>query len=474
MTSIIFLPQEVLELCIDELGTDIDQPGSRTALQSCSLAGRRLLTRSQSYLFSTIHITWAKGNAIERVVPLIQNLRRVLEENPDLVSYIRVFEVDVDFNGMVGQPESGLSAIFDMLHRNMVAGPRNRWRNGVHDLRLTGRDLPTNWSNLHPEFRQSIYDFVSHSDGAAGRINNGQHWDFRPPTLRKFHLDFFAVPIDLITRCCESLCELVLDRVWFADNNTFSDADRTKDEAETPSFALTTLRSNESISRFMHALSLSSASPATLLSPIITLQLSLLQKLDIQSAWEVIKLASKSLESLEIGVNGSYCVGPPAQFPGPIDLAAIPHLRFFKLKVHTTVAEYSLKPIPSLKFFLDIFNLKSSASPFLEDIEIHIDVQIKKWPIDPSQIDELWQHDWTTPDALSLTSGKFSGLQKVAIEVHIRVEYDRSYVWKERDHKELQKIRTNVEGSFQDNVIDFPSKLFFSHLVFVTSYSLET
>jgi hypothetical protein len=86
--SVQIFPAEMFDLFLDQLGFAIEDPESRTALLACSLVNKQFYRRASSHIFSSLSISIM--NSQKR----LDDLRDILNANPDIARCIRSFTVE--------------------------------------------------------------------------------------------------------------------------------------------------------------------------------------------------------------------------------------------------------------------------------------------------------------------------------------------------------------------------------------------
>ncbi|CAA7261010.1 unnamed protein product [Cyclocybe aegerita] len=87
ITVSVMIPQEILDLIIDQLGHNLDDGDSHRSLLACSLTNRAINHRCRKYLFSTIAAPIEPSATVHR--PRVLLLTKILKNNPRLTDYVR-------------------------------------------------------------------------------------------------------------------------------------------------------------------------------------------------------------------------------------------------------------------------------------------------------------------------------------------------------------------------------------------------
>ncbi|CAA7263485.1 unnamed protein product [Cyclocybe aegerita] len=149
------LPQEILDLIVDELGLEAKrhEPVSRSTLTSCSLVSKSMSIRARGHLFSTISLWWRPYTSTpETRRTRIRALKRIMEADPLFVSFVHTFELALR-DALWGTDDTeGLPGVLTMLY----SSPRS----GLRVLRIITPYAPLmphrGWSDIEGAGRKAL------------------------------------------------------------------------------------------------------------------------------------------------------------------------------------------------------------------------------------------------------------------------------------------------------------------------------
>ncbi|KAJ3517339.1 hypothetical protein NLJ89_g558 [Agrocybe chaxingu] len=133
------LPQELLDIIVDELGSNAErhEPVSRSTLTSCALVSKSMSARARGHLFSTISLRWKPyTSTVDARRTRICTLKCIMEADAQFVSFVRTLELSLD-NDAWGTDD--LPGVLTMLYSTP--------RSGLRALRLTAQSsvVPRSW-----------------------------------------------------------------------------------------------------------------------------------------------------------------------------------------------------------------------------------------------------------------------------------------------------------------------------------------
>ncbi|KDR80985.1 hypothetical protein GALMADRAFT_1118415 [Galerina marginata CBS 339.88] len=173
------IPQEIIDLIIDELGRDQEDLRCRSALRDCALVCRSFRPRTAMYIFETVQITqhrWKRDSHL-KLYQRFEVLLEILEGNPSLGPLIHGFDIDA-------WTETRVEAQVHFWWRENAAIPLIfKYTNSIQRFRICEHNLhfPVSWEALPKDMAASFEAIIA------------------SPSLRKFHiLNFEDFPVYLL------------------------------------------------------------------------------------------------------------------------------------------------------------------------------------------------------------------------------------------------------------------------------------
>jgi len=269
-------PRELLELFVDQVAKNTNRAQRASALKSCALASTWISKRARSHLFSNISLRWTNKRGMTVVMKERSSvLKQLIESNPILITFIRVFEVHINDCSDEGiQEEYGLPAVITMLY----SSPRSR----LHSFALSSFKFRfTPWDSLPTPFRAALSNLC-----LSGSLKS----------LSLIHLQ--GIPLRLITKCHPNLQKLSLFHTSFHHSSTFPPLET----GRTRLSRLEELHTDDSIIHLKRGLE--GGQNESLLSGLRELHGVVRKQDDADGYWEIIHTSSlNSLRDLRLYVN---------------------------------------------------------------------------------------------------------------------------------------------------------------------------
>ncbi|KAF8963022.1 hypothetical protein BDZ97DRAFT_1920144 [Flammula alnicola] len=405
------IPQEIIDLIIDELGCQILEKNIFQTLALCSLVSRAFQRRPQSYIFSEVQLD--TNSRISHAVEFLP----LLKCNPRLRSYVKVLELILGDRppALTSSQANTISNILDMLGRNEDEYV------GVNTLKLFGSGI--DWPLISENIRSSFCilllgqpaDSPPDSRG-VGRSRGG---------VQKVYLSHISFPLELLS-LCPSLDELELDECHKTEgpDSTFQQSSTihfSVDPMPRPRVKLFRLKTGD-IFLFLQALEADDT--IRILSEIKNLYIIHTEQSyppeDMQYLAKFISRNANHLESISLNddLTDSLYDELVSVLPGPINLTLLPHLRSFSIaRTVMMPAGSTFSPVANILNLFDPYP-HDDAPISLEEVNLSIDIDIVEIV---DAFDFLSDHHgWDQLDA-TLTGPRFRALRAVELKIRFMV-----------------------------------------------------
>ncbi|KDR80991.1 hypothetical protein GALMADRAFT_153365 [Galerina marginata CBS 339.88] len=384
------LPQEIIELIIDELGQHNDDMRSRMSLYNCSLACHYFRSRAIVHIFGTVTIgQGSTGDAMHR---RLTGLHHILEKNPEIGQVIHGLEIEGNSN--LFEVDPGASKSF-WERENATLPLLVKCLPSIQRFTLGEKYASVSWMAL-PKNMSAPFEAI-----------------IQLPSLRRLEIrNIKHVPINLLPNC-PSLTEISF--TWVECHLYVSDSKpcspplypstpvQNQVQSSLPSTSwLESIMASSSPSVVEFLLSL--PTEVAIFSRLRRLHIGISQVKDITSAWSVMLAAAQTLEELEITSSAADTQNLPDIF----DLGLLPSLRHLGLKCSIDPSESDSR-FPTI--LLNWLKLRESPS-HLETLTVNID-----WEAIPLGDEELLLHPsqgWALLDEL-LADRKYVALRGVKL-----------------------------------------------------------
>jgi len=200
------IPQEVIDLCIDNLAFDVTDSDptrrARKALLLCSLVSHAFRQRARYHIFSDIRIKPSPGDIRSR------QLRDIMKEESNICQLIRTLDINIADEGhkKTATSKTGLPDILNML------SPSSGGK-GIEAFKLHGTSNVNPWSRVDKDFLSALVGLIHNIDEGSDSVRGGQF-----KTLKSVHISGFKeVPVALITNCSYTVNEMKIRYLSFID-----------------------------------------------------------------------------------------------------------------------------------------------------------------------------------------------------------------------------------------------------------------
>ncbi|KAJ3493158.1 hypothetical protein NLJ89_g11083 [Agrocybe chaxingu] len=120
-----YLPQDILDLIVNELGSSTDgyDRVSRSTLTSCALVSKSMSAHARGHLFSTISLCWDPITSTAKARRTrIRALKRIMEADPLFVSFVHTLELALNDVLRGADDPGGLPGVLTMLYSTPRSG----------------------------------------------------------------------------------------------------------------------------------------------------------------------------------------------------------------------------------------------------------------------------------------------------------------------------------------------------------------
>ena len=301
------IPQEVIDLCIDNLSfsiTDSDPTcPAWKALLRCSLVSHAFGQRARHHIFSYVVIKPSPEDIRS------QRFRDIMKEDLNICQFIRTLEIHI-VDKLEGDDETATSetGLPDIL--NMVS-PSSGGQ-GINGFKLYG--TLNSWSRVHKDFQLALFGLIHNIKETSTSVRGGEF-----KTLKSIHISGFKeVPVALITNCSYTIKNMSIQYLSFIDapdgvKSQASNLAPSKKEqglaTESPAHSPLVLRPNFVLEKFHFSGNMNgnidSLATALMREPF---PFSGLEELvtyprcpgDLAFVWRVLRVASKSLRVFKL------------------------------------------------------------------------------------------------------------------------------------------------------------------------------
>ncbi|KDR82968.1 hypothetical protein GALMADRAFT_238677 [Galerina marginata CBS 339.88] len=436
------IPQEVVDLCVDHLASDMKDNldlkcDVRQALLFCSQVSRSISHRARQHLFQRIRLT-SRRKGLQAL-----KLHDIMNENPQFRSYIRSVEINVNVDDGADKAATTASRLPEIL--NMLTDTNSR-RKGVHAFRIHATTNCLPWSKLSNEFLSALLKLI-HGNTTQPESNDSK-------MLKSLHISGFReVPVAVITNCISSLRDLDIQFLSFVEAPPAIRLTRPRTRAAkanqpldllppaSPSFRLNKYHFTGLLRGNINELSTHLLQSGAF-SCLKDLEIFPFESSDTKFVCDVVELAKTTLESLKLHMTPAMAplLGVPA-----IDLCQLPLLRIVK------IVAFILGRIPSRYPTFSLFDLETkTTTSSLEVFELILGVTT-------DERTELAiyssDHRWDRLDQY-LTSSRFPKLRQVDLKIQIMIFAQLTDIRKTAVKKKIdEEFRTNLPLLYSSDTI---------------------
>ncbi|KAF8972094.1 hypothetical protein BDZ97DRAFT_1752706 [Flammula alnicola] len=380
-----YLPWELFDLIIDELGANVDDE-SLTALLNCSFVCHSFHFRASGYLFSNIVIL-KKTNTNPHILTAkrLEDLHRIMVNNGSIASRVRSFTIDTWIGPT--SPEKFRAQILENpdvpgIIANFTSLRHFSWIN--HHLML-----------LWPSFSVAISSAV--------------HNLFASPTLQSLTLECIkGIPYTFISRC-SNLKHLRLVHVEPSGSPLLPTSHFNDKRIHLHS--LVNYDSSEMVSGILHG----DTPTSSMLSKLRDLHVWMRRDSEVLAAWSIMQAARETLELLDITELSHFRY--PTLIPGPVDLGALRKLSTVKLSCRMATLDRIVFPMG----VCGLLNPPSIPS----SIEIvHITFDWIDCTVGSEEARFLDEPGWSALDDILSQSTTFPMLRRVLLTLRLGYKWD--------------------------------------------------
>jgi len=150
------IPQEIVDLFIDDLAQRINEPDSFQALLSCSYTSRAVNHRCREHIFSSISTSTSKHHVYpappRSKISLLEDL---LEYDNKIGAYIQHLHIDLGFSGStVPELEAHLPRVLELIRTS---------EGSLKSLEISTRSMPMKFYELPPDVQGALFRCLEHS-----------------------------------------------------------------------------------------------------------------------------------------------------------------------------------------------------------------------------------------------------------------------------------------------------------------------